>query len=94
MGPESPLSLQQVEDVGVQRLGQSMQDQERRVLQATLDLTDVRPVNFGLKRKLLLGEVLRSTKAQQLRCQRPLHLLELPIHAARFAAMGPQVHGR
>lgn len=75
--PQPSLRLQQPDDVRVQRLGQPMQDQQRRVLQATLDLTDVCPVDFGLKRKLFLGEVLRSTKAQRLCCQRLLHLLAL-----------------
>ena len=83
------LGLQQVEDAGVQRLGQPMQDQQRRVLQAALDLTDVRSIDFGLEGKLLLGKVSRSTKAQQICCHRPLHVLELPIHDGRLASMGP-----
>lgn len=47
------------------------------------------PINFRLNRELLLGKVLRSTRAQQIHCQRPSHLLELTINAARFVAIGP-----
>lgn len=84
---DASLRLQQTDHARIQGLSQSVQDQQRRVFQATLDLADVGPIDFGLKCKLFLCEVLRSTKAQQIRCQRPLHLLELPIHAERFAAM-------